>query len=198
MKYVVLCSLPIVALLVCIAGLSSQPPEGKGDKKGGPPDGPPRFQLGKLFPPHLLEELNLTEKQEKQLADLEKEVKAKLEKILTAEQKKIVEDHRPPMKEKDGKKEGKKEKKEDARNDQDHGRPVALIAKELGVTPEKFREAFKNVRPAPASQEPTGEQRRRNRQVLSEALGVTPERLDEVMDKYRPGGKGTNGQDRDN
>src|SRR5476651_1467566 len=67
---------------------------------------------------------------------------------------------------------------------------------ELGVTPEQFREAFKKVQPAPAGQEPTDEQRRRNRKVLSEALGVSPERLDEVMDKYRPGGKGTNGKDR--
>lgn len=188
MKYVVLGSLSLAAMFVVIAGSSSQPPPGKGGKKDGPP---PKFQLGKLFPPHLRDELMLTEEQEKQIADLELEVKKKLEKILTAEQKKIIDDHKPPKK--DFKKDDDK-KKEDARNDQDNGRPVAQIAKELGVTPEQFREAFKKVRPAPAGQEPTPEQRRRNRQVLSEALGVSPERLDEVMDKYRPGGKGSNGR----
>lgn len=70
---------------------------------------------------------------------------------------------------------------------------MELIARELGVTAEQFREAFKKVQPAPIGQEPTQEQRQRNRKILSEALKVSPERLDEVMDKYRPGGKGTNG-----
>jgi hypothetical protein len=77
--------------------------------------------------------------------------------------------------------------------DQDHGRPVGKIAKELGVTPEKFREAFKKVHPAGPGEHPTHEQRVANRKVLSEALGVSPERLDAVMDKYRPGGRGDNG-----
>ena len=80
--------------------------------------------------------------------------------------------------------------------DQDHGRPVEQVAKELGVTPEKFREVFKKVRPAPPGQQPTEAQRQQNRKVLSEGLGVSPERLDEVMDKYRPGGKVGNGPPR--
>lgn len=80
--------------------------------------------------------------------------------------------------------------------DDDHGRPVEQVAKELGVTPEKFREVFKKVRPAPIGQQPTEAQRKQNRKVLSEGLGVSPERLDEVMDKYRPGGKVDNGPPR--
>lgn len=77
--------------------------------------------------------------------------------------------------------------------DEDHGRPVEQVAKELGVTPEKFREVFKKVRPAGPGQQPTEEQRQANRKILSEGLGVSPERLDEVMDKYRPGGKTNQG-----
>jgi transposase-like protein len=72
--------------------------------------------------------------------------------------------------------------------DSDHGRPVEAVARELGVTPQQFREAFKNVMPAPRGEEPTDEQRLRNRQVLAKALGVDPEKLDAVMDKYRPEG----------
>ena len=33
--------------------------------------------------------------------------------------------------------------------DPDHGRPVELVVRDLGVTPEQFREAFKKVRSAP-------------------------------------------------
>lgn len=72
--------------------------------------------------------------------------------------------------------------------DPDHGRPVEAVAKELGVTPEQFREAFKNVNPAPRGTEPTDAQRKQNRIALSKALGVDPEKLDAVMDKYRPEG----------
>jgi hypothetical protein len=159
--------------LTCLAGLigvtltsTSQPPPPK-------KDGPPRFQLGDLFPPQVKNELRLSPEQEKALAELESEVRSKLERLLTAEQKAMLD--RPPPK------------------DMDHGRPVELIARDLGVTAEQFREAFKKVQPAPIGQEPTPEQRQRNRKILSETLKVSPERLDEVMDKYRPGGKGTNG-----
>jgi len=81
-------------------------------------------------------------------------------------------------------------------DDEDHGRPVEAVARELGVTPEKFREVFKKVRPAGPGQRPTEAQRQRNRKVLSEGLGVSPEKLDEVMDKYRPGGKVQDGSPR--
>lgn len=80
--------------------------------------------------------------------------------------------------------------------DEDRGRPVAQVAKELGVTPEQFRAAFRKVRPARPGEQPTEAQRQANRKVLSESLGVSPERLDQVMDKYRPGGKVSNGPSR--
>ncbi len=166
--------LSLAAALMLVVGAPAQDP---------PTGHPPRYQLGDLFPPHVKDELNLTTEQQRQLAALEAEVKARLDKILTAEQKKQLDRPRP-----DGRR--------PPVDDDDHGRPVAEIAKELGVTPEQFRQAFKNVQPAGAGQEPTEEQRRRNRKVLSEALGVSPERLDEVMDKYRPGGRGTNGPSR--
>ena len=73
-------------------------------------------------------------------------------------------------------------------HNEDGGRPVELIAKELGVTPEQFREAFKKVHPAAKGERPTDAQRQANRTALSQALGVSPEKLDAVMDKYRPEG----------
>ena len=75
-----------------------------------------------------------------------------------------------------------------AMDDPDHGRPVEAVAKELGVTAEQFREAFKLVTPAKRGEEPTETQKQNNRKVLSEALGVDPDKLDAVMDKYRPEG----------
>lgn len=72
--------------------------------------------------------------------------------------------------------------------DPDGGRPVEAIARELGVTPEQFREAFRKVTPAPHGQQPSEAQREQNRKLLSEALNVSPEKLDAVMDKYRPEG----------
>jgi hypothetical protein len=71
---------------------------------------------------------------------------------------------------------------------QDRGRPVVLVAAGLGVPPEVFREAFKQVRPAPAGTKPSREQERQNKTVLLKALGkygVTNERLDTVSDYYR-------------
>ena len=91
--------------LICFMGLSvwSQPQDGKGGpgqdagkdfKKGpgGDKKGPPMgFELGKVLPPHIADILELSEDQLKQIADLEKEVKAKLTKILTAGQVKKAE-----------------------------------------------------------------------------------------------------------
>lgn len=70
----------------------------------------------------------------------------------------------------------------------DRGRPVVLVAGGLGVTPEVFREAFSQVRPAPAGQEPDPEQVRRNKDALMSALakyGVTNDLLDTVSNYYR-------------
>jgi Spy/CpxP family protein refolding chaperone len=63
-----------------------------------PPDGPPppRFELGRVLPPFARDELNLTKSQEEEIARLEKDVKARLSKILTDEQKKRLENLRPP------------------------------------------------------------------------------------------------------
>ena len=97
MKRLLVSSLALGALILFVASAASQPGRDKGDKKDGPPGGPPpRFQLGNLFPPHFKEELKLSKEQEKQIAELEMEVKAKLEKILTADQKKMIETIRPP------------------------------------------------------------------------------------------------------
>jgi hypothetical protein len=54
-------------------------PGGRG--RGGPP------QPGQVLPTFLADQLNLTDEQKKQLADVQKEVDARLGKILTAEQK---------------------------------------------------------------------------------------------------------------
>lgn len=70
----------------------------------------------------------------------------------------------------------------------DRGRPVALVAGALGVTPEVFRDAFSRVRPAPAGTAPDGAQVRRNKDVLLAALGpygITNDQLDRVSDHYR-------------
>ena len=63
--------------------------------RGGPggPGGRGGFHL---LPPRAQEQLNLTSDQQKQLAALEVEVKAKIEKILTPEQLKQLKEMRPP------------------------------------------------------------------------------------------------------
>jgi hypothetical protein len=78
----------------------AQPPEGEirsrqappGRYGGGPdgrqpPGGPLRWELGRLIPPPIEDELNLTSEQQKQLHDLEKEVRDRVMKMLTSEQK---------------------------------------------------------------------------------------------------------------
>lgn len=66
---------------------------------GRPPRaGPPgRFEPGRLLPPPIRAELDLTEEQERQLDDLEREVKGRLLRILTdTQQQKLREHRRPP------------------------------------------------------------------------------------------------------
>ncbi len=84
-------------------GALAQPPDEKGPPKKGK-KGPPGFRLGKVLPPHIAEELDLTEEQREEIARLEKEVRARLEKILTARQKKLVESLGPKGKKKKKKK----------------------------------------------------------------------------------------------
>jgi Spy/CpxP family protein refolding chaperone len=87
----------IAALLSCafvgwfVLAPRAQPP-GPRDR----PPGPPRFEPGKVLPPPLRDELKLTPEQQKQIDDLEKEVRGRLLKILTDEQRKRLENHRPP------------------------------------------------------------------------------------------------------
>ncbi len=66
-----------------------------GSSLAQPPGGPPRFELGRVLPPQVRDQLQLTPEQEKEIEALEKELKGKLNKILTDEQKKAVEDFRP-------------------------------------------------------------------------------------------------------
>ena len=74
---------------------SGQPPPGHEGGPGGP--GGPGGQRGfHLLPPPVQAQLNLTADQQKQLAALEAEVKAKLEKILTPEQMEKLKQMRPP------------------------------------------------------------------------------------------------------
>ncbi len=101
----------IVALALALPALSTlgqdqggQPPAGgpppglEGGGLGGPPPGvqpgAPGFHI---VPPPIAQQLNLTADQQKQLADLEAETKAKLEAILTPEQLEKLKQMRPPM-----------------------------------------------------------------------------------------------------
>jgi hypothetical protein len=71
---------------------------------------------------------------------------------------------------------------------QDRGRPVVLVAAALGVAPEVFRDAFRQVHPAPAGTQPDPQQVRANKAALMAALGkygVTDDRLNEVSNYYR-------------
>jgi Spy/CpxP family protein refolding chaperone len=113
-------------LLGLVSALGSyapaQPPEGKGPKGD---KGPKGFQLGKVLPPFVVDELELTPEQEAKIATLEKEVRAKLEKILTAKQKRMIQNARPPRKGKDddngGEKKDKKDKDDNVRLDKPAG-----------------------------------------------------------------------------
>ncbi len=67
------------------------PPGDRGPGDRGP-GGPP--QPGQVLSPRLQETLKLTDKQKKQLEDLQKEVESKLDKILTDDQKKQLKEMR--------------------------------------------------------------------------------------------------------
>src|SRR5207249_4787513 len=82
--------LALGVMVLCVYAGTAQPPQrpegklrnqpGPDDRPGrrgdGPPPGPPmRWQLGKVFPPHIQDELNLSADQEKQLEEIEKDCK---------------------------------------------------------------------------------------------------------------------------
>ena len=83
----------VAAAMFLATQAQSQPPRGKDDKDG--PKGPPRFEIGQLFPPPLMEELKLTPDQMKELDGIKRELRTKMEKLLTPEQMKKVENFRP-------------------------------------------------------------------------------------------------------
>lgn len=90
-------------------------PEKKKKKDDGdkPPPGQKGFQLGKVLPPGVAKDLDLTPDQAKALRELEMEVKERLEKILTPEQREKVKNFRPgPPKDKGRDKGQDKEKKD--------------------------------------------------------------------------------------
>lgn len=67
-----------------------------GDRGGFPGGGrfPPPPKLGEILPDFAQNELRLTEKQKKQIAEIQKEVNAKLERLLTEEQRKMLKEMR--------------------------------------------------------------------------------------------------------
>src|ERR1043165_1295755 len=87
------------ALAVIVLAALAQPPEGKekGPGKKGPPPfgkkGPP-WEPGKVLPPHVRDLLELSEEQEQQIRDLEKDVRRKLLNIFTEEQKQRLDEIR--------------------------------------------------------------------------------------------------------
>jgi Spy/CpxP family protein refolding chaperone len=72
---------------------SAEPPPPEAGAPGSPAHHPGGFHL---LPPRAQEQLNLTADQQKQVAALEAEVKAKLEQILTPEQLQQLKQMRPP------------------------------------------------------------------------------------------------------
>jgi Spy/CpxP family protein refolding chaperone len=86
----------LIAFLTVVAAQPPGEPPSKGDKaKGRPRDGGPGGGVH-IIPPFVRDSLNLTEDQQKKIADLEKEMTDKLMKILTAEQQKQLKEARPP------------------------------------------------------------------------------------------------------
>src|SRR5262245_17144700 len=63
------------------------------------------------------------------------------------------------------------------------GPPIALIAQELGTTPEHFQQVAEKIVPRRPSGPPPTEAQKKE---LAVALDVSVEQLDTVMDKYRP------------
>jgi hypothetical protein len=89
----------LVGFFLCGAAtfVLSQPPEdGGGKKKDKDGKGPPGFKVGKVFPRHVREAIDLTDEQKRKVDELEDEVRQKLEKILTVDQFRHAESIGPP------------------------------------------------------------------------------------------------------
>jgi hypothetical protein len=89
-KPLILAVLATGAFAAGAALVQSQPPPPGGRQGGGGPPGRP--ELGSVLPPFVREKLTLTADQQKAIAEMEKEVKARLQKILTADQLKQAEE----------------------------------------------------------------------------------------------------------
>lgn len=125
MRIATLMAFLFTGMAVIIAGLAAQPGEDK-KEKSFEKKGPPPFEAGRLLPPFVRDQLDLTADQERQIADLEQEVKTRLLKIFTPEQRRQLEQFRPKGPDKKGKKDGKKkppdkdkDKDRDANRDKD-------------------------------------------------------------------------------
>jgi hypothetical protein len=75
----------------------------------------------------------------------------------------------------------------------DPKRPVAMIARDLGIKAEQFVSCFEKVHPASQGDRPTSDRANSNKSVLLPCLqkanpSITNDKLDAVMDRYRPGG----------
>ena len=95
------------ATMLSLGAVLAQPADtggggARGPRAGGPATRPavrpgdadgPRFHL---IPPFAAERMKLTEEQRKQIKQLANETKAKLDSILTPEQRKILQEARPP------------------------------------------------------------------------------------------------------
>ena len=85
----------IIGLALAVVTLSTRAQETNNPPPaGGPGRGPGGFHI---LPPRAQEQLNLTTDQQKQLKDLEVEVKAKIETILTPAQLEQLKQMRPPQ-----------------------------------------------------------------------------------------------------
>ena len=102
--FFVILGLFTIAAFAMQAAAQEGPPEGPPPGQGGPDGGGPGGRGGRggprggfhLIPPFAMEKMNLSDEQKTQIADLEKQIKAKLAKILTPEQLKALEQARPP------------------------------------------------------------------------------------------------------
>jgi hypothetical protein len=134
MKQSIIAMLGVGALAVAfLTGMAEQPDKEKGPKKGPPPE-KKGWEPGKIIPPHIRDGLELTEAQEKKIADLEKEVRGKLLSIFTEEQKRRIQelnDKGPKGPPKDGPPE-KGGKGKDKGKGQDRDKPYGTEAKVTG------------------------------------------------------------------
>lgn len=85
---IIVVALAVVALTIRAQETNNPPPA------GGPGRGPGGFHI---LPPRAQEQLNLTADQQKQLKDLEAEIKGKIETILTPSQMDQLKQMRPPQ-----------------------------------------------------------------------------------------------------